>query len=101
MTHISKHDSEQEGERNASEKSRVGLFVHRLTIGVNNFLESPGKLIGFNVGGRDYSMLIESFECCGWVLLELLPDHFFISARSPKETNVISSAYLCVIQSMV
>jgi hypothetical protein len=41
MAHVTKHNSKQERECNSSENSRINLFVHWYTIGVDDLLEWP------------------------------------------------------------
>ena len=52
VSNVTEHDTEHEGEGNDSKDSGVDLLVARDTIGINDGLETGGKLVGGKVGGR-------------------------------------------------
>lgn len=97
MTHISEHDTKQEGERNNGKYSRVYLFVHWNTIGVDNLLESKSKFIAFNIGRRLNSMVAESLEVSGRIVLKDFSDLTFVCNRAPEESNICTSSWLHIV----
>ena len=52
MSNITKHDSKQEGEHDNGEHSWVDLSVPRYSVGVDDFLEGCGEVVGSEVSGR-------------------------------------------------
>jgi len=62
MTHISIHDSEKEGESDASEHWRIDLFVVRDTICAGDCLEDIGKIVSLEVRWRDDSMVFSFID---------------------------------------
>jgi hypothetical protein len=61
VTHISKHDTEQEGEGNYTKDWRVYFFVVGYTVGIDNFLEYPSELIHSEETRRLNSMALHHF----------------------------------------
>lgn len=59
MTNVSKHDSEQEGERDDVEGGRVDLFVHRDGECVYDDLEGSQDAIGPEVGRRGVLVVVD------------------------------------------
>jgi hypothetical protein len=52
VTRITKHDSEQEGESNESEKTRIDLTVSSNAIGIDDTLETFCELVSAMEGWR-------------------------------------------------
>jgi len=57
VTNITVHDTEEEGEENDGEETRVELTILGETVGVDNSLEGLGELVAVDVGGRNDSLL--------------------------------------------
>lgn len=98
MTHITEHDTKQEGERNNGEHGRVHLFVHWNTISVDNLLESKGKFIAFNVGRRFNSMVTESLEVSRRIVLKYFSDLAFVGNGAPEESNISTCSWFHIVQ---
>lgn len=62
MANISKHHPKEEGKGDTSENSRIGFFVKRNTIGINNLLIHPGVVVGFDERGWLNGVFIEELE---------------------------------------
>ena len=73
MHYIAKHDTKQEWEGDNRKYGRIDFFVQRNTISINNLLERPSKLIGFNIGRSDVNFFIKDFN-----LLDLKSSKFFL-----------------------
>ena len=101
MSHISKHDTKEEGERNTSEDSGVNFLVHGDTIGVDNLLESPSEVIVFYVSGWLDCVVTESLKVCGGVCLQCLSNLLFVGNWTPEESNVSTSTLSHVIEGMI
>lgn len=59
MTNITKHDTEQEWERNTSEDSWVNFLVGWNSVSVDNLLIGPGKLVSLEMGWRLDTMAVD------------------------------------------
>jgi hypothetical protein len=62
MAQVTEHHSEQQWEGNYSKDSWIDFFMHRDTIGVDNFLENNRKIISFNIGWRLNAMIFKSLK---------------------------------------
>lgn len=101
MTHISEHDTEEEGEGYASKNGWVNLLVHGHTISVDDFLESPCEFVSLEVGRGLDVVAVESFELCCGVALEHFSDVDLIFDRAPKEADVGSLTLLHVVYGVI
>lgn len=52
MTHVSKHDGKEEGEKDDRKGARVDFAVAGDAVGVDEALEAGGELVGLEEGGR-------------------------------------------------
>lgn len=52
MSNISEHDSEQKGEENNSEKSRIGFSVSGDSVRVHDQLKRCSEIVGFEISRR-------------------------------------------------
>lgn len=95
MTYISKHYSKHEWEENNSKKAWVNFLIPWDTVSIDNFLECPGEIINFKVGGnwsafwrfqfnklrrRDITLLQRH-------LFESIPNISFERFGSPKKSS--------------
>ena len=62
MAQVSEHHSEQQWEGNYCKDSWIDFFMHRDTIGVDNFFENNRKIISFNIGWRLNAMIFISLK---------------------------------------
>lgn len=90
MTHISEHDTEEEGEGDTGENSRVNFFIRGNTIGVHNFLESPCEIVASEQTRRFHVMFGDDVECWNFHIhifvfnfLHLRVDLDFVSSGDP------------------
>ena len=101
MTHISEHNTKEEGEGYASENGWVNLLVHGHTISVDDFLKSPCKFVSLEVGGGLDVVAIESFELSRGVALEHFSDVDLIFDRAPEEADVGSLTLFHVVYGVI
>ena len=78
MTHITEHNTEQEGENRNGVQSRIYLLVSGNTVSVDDFLEGRCESVGLDVG---------------WVLCFGL--HF--SQRYERRENLVKQACLLLL----
>ena len=75
MNYITKHDSKFEWESDNSEQGRVDFLIVRHTIGVYNFLETPGELVKFEVSRSHQGLKLALYQLDLWgINLSVLPD---------------------------
>jgi hypothetical protein len=88
VSNITKHYSEQEWESNHGKYCGVNFFVHRDTIGVNDFLEDIRELICLDVSRWFNGVVFESLEISSRVLTKYIPNLVFIFIRGPEVSDV-------------
>lgn len=88
MAHVSKHDSEEERERDTGKDSWIDLFVGGNTISVHNFLEHKGERIALEVGWRLDAMVENLSTPCSSELPQCLQNSVLFIGGSPKEPYV-------------
>jgi hypothetical protein len=101
MTHITEHDTEQEGESHTGKYSRVNFLVHGNTISVNDFLEGPCELISFKVSRRLDSMVTKSLIVRSGIVLKNFPDLRLLFNGAPEEANVGGLTLLHLVEGMI
>ena len=63
MADVTEHDPEKKRESDAREQRGVHLFILGHVEKIDDYLEAPSELIGYNVGGRaDVGSIIARFE---------------------------------------
>lgn len=68
---IPEHDSEHEGEGDASEQSWVGFLVPRNTVSFDNFLRRAGEAVGLEEGGILACLVLDELAGGGILPLQL------------------------------
>lgn len=101
MSNISKHYTEKEGESNDGKNGWVHFFVHWDTVGVNDFLESEGKLVHFQVGRGLDGVVLESFEICSHEVSKAFLYMVFFFTRAPEIADIGCLALFHIIESMI
>lgn len=94
MADITEHDSVQEGESDDGKDSRVGFFVGRHAVSVDDVLEDLGDLVHAEVARRLDVVLRYKFECGHFDVLVLFLDSLYhleraglLTLRNPTETH--------------
>ena len=72
MANIAEHNTEQEREGNDGKHCWINFFVHRNTIGIYDFLEDIGEIVGFNVRWWLDGVIFESVNLSGGECAEFL-----------------------------
>jgi len=85
---ITEHYTEEEGEGNYSEYSRVNFLVHGDAVSVHNLLEDKGEIVGLNISWWLNSMVFVSLDICCWECLKLCSYSVFLSSWGPKVTDI-------------
>ena len=95
MTHITKHHSEEEWERNDRKWYRVSLLISWNTIGVNDQLPRSRELILFKEGWLWNIMVFIEHHFCGSLVLKFISNLILVFIWCPEETdeNVVLSLH--------
>lgn len=93
MTHVSVHDSEEEGESHTAKNRRVHLFVIRDSISTSDSLEHISEFICLEIRGRNDSMVFSFinlrtvYVSISLYFIDLLFELLNLTKRSPEKTN--------------
>jgi hypothetical protein len=98
VTHITEHDSKEEGEGDLGEDGGVDFLVHGDTIGVHNLLERPCEVVDFDVSGRLNCVVSELLEVSGGVVLQDFLDSGLVIIWRPEVADVGVATNLEVVQ---